>query len=91
MKTIYLLSILFIYSAVSFSQNFINSSRDEDGRNYLLFNYQPLLTRSANQITLDWIYDTKAPMLSSLKSADVNGDGIKEIVVYTYDTTEGNP
>ena len=90
MKKIYLLSILFVFSAVSFSQTFLNSNRDKDGRNYFSFNYQPLLTRSVNQITPDWIYDTKAPILSSLKSADVDGDGIKEIIISTYDTTDGN-
>lgn len=90
MKKYYLLSILLVFSVVNFSQTFLNSDQDEDGRKHLLFNHQPFSTRSINQITPEWIYDTKAPILSSLKSADVDGDGVKEIVVSTYDTTDSN-
>ena len=91
MKKLYFLSILLIFSAVNFSQSFINSNHQEDGINYLLFNHQPRFIESVNQITPDWIYDTKAIILSSLKSADLNGDGIKEIIVSTYDTIPGSP
>lgn len=90
MKMFYLLISLFIFSNLSFSQTFLNSSREDDEKDYFLFNKQPLLTKSVNQITPDWIYDTKAPILSSLKSADINGDGIKEIIISTYDTSNGN-
>jgi Secretion system C-terminal sorting domain/FG-GAP-like repeat len=90
MKKYILLIILLVFSVVNFSQTFLNTNQDEDGNNYLLFNHQPFSTRSTNQIIPEWIYDTKAPILSSLKSADVDGDGIKEIVVSTYDTTDGN-
>ena len=90
MKKYCLLSFLFVFSVVNFSQTFLNSDQDEEGRKYLLFNNRPFSTKSMNQITPEWIYDTKAPILSSLKSADVDGDGVMEIVVSTYDTTDGN-
>ncbi len=91
MKNFYLLSILLILSVVNHSQTFLNSDKNGDGDNYIFFNHQPILTEPLNQITPDWIYDTKAIILSSLKSADVNGDGIKEIIVSTYDTIPGSP
>jgi len=90
MKKYYLLSFLLVFSVVNYGQTFLNSDQDEDGSNYLFFKHQPFSTRSINQITPEWVYDTKAPILSSLKSADVDGDGVKEIVVSTYDTTDGN-
>ena len=90
MKKFLLLSILLLFSVANFSQTFLNIDRDKDGKNYLLFNHQPISTRSINQIFPEWIYDTEAPILSSLKSGDIDGNGIKEIVISTYDTTAGN-
>ena len=90
MKKYLLLIILLVFSVVNFSQTFLNSDQDKDGKNYLLFNHQPISTRSINQIFPEWIYDTEAPILSSLKLGDIDGDGIKEIVISTYDTTAGN-
>ncbi len=92
MKKILLAIIfLFILSTINFSQTYLSSDENLDGSNYLFFNQIPTLTKHINQIIPDWIYDTNAPILSSLKSADVNGDGIKEIIISTYDTTDGNP
>ena len=91
MKKILLpVTFLFILSNVHFSQTYFSSDENQDGRNYQAFKMQKSLTKHLNQIIPDWIYDTQAPILSSLKSADVNGDGVKEIVVSTFDTT-GNP
>jgi len=90
MKKNLLLSILFIYSGVNFSQTFIESNQMKDEKNYLLFNHNPLSSESINQIIPDWIFNTKAPILSSLKAADINGNGAKEVVLSNYDTTTGN-
>jgi hypothetical protein len=90
MKKYLLPGILLVFSVVNFSQTFLNSDKDKDGKNYLLFDHQPFSKGSINQITPDWMYDTKAPILSSLKSGDIDGDGIQEIVISTYDTTAGN-
>ncbi|MCW9098577.1 MAG: hypothetical protein OQJ93_14445, partial [Ignavibacteriaceae bacterium] len=92
MKKILLpITFLLILSNANFSQTYLSSDKNQDGNNYLFFNEQKSSTEHINQIVPDWIYDTKAPILSGLKSADVNGDGIKEIVVSTFDTTDGNP
>jgi hypothetical protein len=92
MKKILLpITFLLILSNANFSQTYLSSDKNQDGNNYLFFNEQKSSTEHLNQIVPDWIYDTKAPILSGLKSADVNGDGIKEIVVSTFDTTDGNP
>jgi hypothetical protein len=92
MKKILLpLTFLFILSTLNFSQTYLNSDKNEEGGNYSSFNNKPGFAEHVNQILPDWIYDTRAPILSGLKSADVNGDGIKEIVVSTFDTTDGNP
>ena len=50
MKKNLLLSILFIYSGVNFSQTFIESNQMKDEKNYLLFNHNPLSSESINQI-----------------------------------------
>ena len=92
MKKILLpVTFLFILSKLNFSQTFLSSDKNQDGSNYLIFKNQKALTEHLNQIIPDWIYDTQAPIFSGLKSADVNGDGVKEIVVSTFDTTDGNP
>jgi len=90
MKKIYLITLLTIFSTLIFSQDFTNSNKNENGKNYLRFNFTPQLEKPANQIVPDWIFETRAPILSSLKSADVNGNGVNEIVISTYDTTAGN-
>ena len=90
MKKLLILIILLVFSVVNFSQTFLNITEDKDEMNYLLFNYQDISTKSINQIIPEWIYDTGAPILSGLKSGDIDGDGIKEIVISTYDTTDGN-
>jgi hypothetical protein len=85
------LSFLLIFTNSIYSQSFIQSDRKADRKDYLKFSHQSFFTEQINQITPDWIYDTKAIILSSLKCADVNNDGVKEVVVSTYDTTEGSP
>jgi hypothetical protein len=92
MKKILLpITFLSILSNLNFSQIYLNSDKNQDGSNYLVFKEQTSLTKHLNQIVPDWIYDTQAPIFSGLKSADVNDDGIKEIVISTFDTTDGNP
>lgn len=39
---------------------------------------------SMGTITPDWIFDTEAPMLSSPKAADLDGDDVMEIILTTY-------
>jgi len=90
MKRNLLLIILFVYSFSNFSQTLLYHDQDINGRSYIYSELKSFSTSMINQITPDWIYDTYAPILSSLKSADINGDGVKEIVVSTYDTTDGN-
>ncbi len=90
MKKFYLIIFLFMFTAVSFSQTFLSADKENGGENYLLFNQQPSSAASINQLVPAWVYDTGAPILSSLKSADVDGDGVKELIVSTYDTTDGN-
>ena len=90
-KTLLTVTFLFIISILNFSQTYLSSDENLGVGNDLLFNNKPGYDKHLNQIIPDWIYDTEAPILSSLKSADVNGDGIKEIVVSTFDTTDGNP
>lgn len=85
------LSFLLILTNSIFCQSFLQSDESADGMDYLKFNHQSIFAEQINQITPDWIYDTKAIILSSLKCADINADGVKEVVVSTYDTTEGSP
>jgi hypothetical protein len=89
-KSLLLLSCLSFLSSQIISQNFINSDESLDGKDYLKFNQNSFFIEKANQIAPDWIFDTKATILSSLKCGDLNADGTKEIVVSTYDTT-ANP
>ena len=90
-KILLLITFPFILSNLNFSQTYLSSDKNQDGSNYLVFNQQKSIIEHSNQIVPDWIYDTQAPIFSGLKSADVNGDGVKEIVVSTFDTTDGNP
>jgi hypothetical protein len=89
-KILLLLSCLSFLSSQIISQTFINSDESLDGKDYLKFSQNAFFTEQVNQITPDWIFDTKATILSSLKCGDLNADGIKEVVVSTYDTT-ANP
>jgi hypothetical protein len=91
MKKILPITFLFVLSNLNFSQTYLSSDENHAGNGYSSFNNKTNFVDHLNQIVPDWIYDTQAPILSSLKSADVNGDGIKEIVVSTFDTTDGNP
>ncbi len=89
MKKFYIITLLMFYSVLGFSQTFYSSTSETENE-YLNFSLNHIIDKPENQIVPDWIYDTKAPILSSLKSADVNADGIKEIIISTYDTTTGN-
>ena len=89
-KILLLLSCLSFLSSKIISQTFINPDESLDGKDYLKFGRKSFFTEHANQITPDWIYDTKATILSSLKCGDLNVDGIKEVVISTMDTSS-NP
>ncbi|MBT8380663.1 MAG: T9SS type A sorting domain-containing protein [Ignavibacteria bacterium] len=89
-KILLLLTCIFLFSIQTFTQTFISSNENSEDREYLKFIQSKIFTEQINQITRDWIYDTKATILSSLKCGDLNADGVKEIVVSTYDTTS-NP
>jgi len=89
-KILLLLSCLSFLSTQIISQTFINSDESLDSKDYLKFSRKSFFTEQVNQITPDWIYDTKATVLSSLKCGDLNVDGIKEVVISTMDTSS-NP
>ena len=42
-------------------------------------------------ITPTWTFSTDAPILSTPKMADLDGDGVKEIIVTTFSTNPDNP
>ncbi len=89
-KILLLLSCLSFLSTQIISQTFINSDESLDSKDYLKFSRKSFITKQANQIEPDWIFDTKATILSSLKCGDLNADGIKEVVISTMDTSS-NP
>jgi hypothetical protein len=86
-----LLTLVILLSATGFCQILISPDEDKKSEGLVSLSSQTFPTEQINQIVPDWIYDTKAPILSSLKSADINNDGVKEIIISTYDTTDGNP
>ncbi len=90
-KILLLLSCISFLSSQIFSQSFISSDEGLNDKTSLVFNHSASFSEQVNQIVPDWIYDTKATILSSLKCADLNADGIKEVIISTYDTTDGNP
>ena len=90
-KFLLLIAFLSFISTLSFSQIFIKSNPIDEEMNLLSRSNNIRSSEQINQIIPDWIYDTQAPILSSLKSADINNDGVKEIIVSTFDTTDGNP
>jgi hypothetical protein len=89
-KFLLLLSCFSFLSSQIFCQNFISSYKGLDDKSSLIFNHSTSFTEQANQIIPDWIYETKATVLSSLKCGDLNADGVKEIVISTMDTSS-NP
>ena len=89
-KILQLLSCFSFFSVQVFSQTLISSDQSLDDKAYLNFNHSISLSEQLNQVVPDWIYDTKATILSSLKSGDLNADGVKEIIISTMDTSS-NP
>ena len=89
-KILLLLSCFSFLSSQIFSQAFISSDKGLDDEVSLIFNHFTSINEQVNQIVPEWIYDTKATILSSLKCGDLNADGVKEIVISTMDTSS-NP
>jgi len=89
-KILLLLSCFSFLSSQIFSQTFISSDKGLDDEVSLIFNHFTSINEQVNQIVPEWIYDTKATILSSLKCGDLNADGVKEIVISTMDTSS-NP
>ena len=80
------LIILFIYLVANGSlfckTEFIRSSFSDTGEDFLLTNTSHI--NFIEERERDWNYHTQSPVLSSLKIADLDGDGIKDIIVTTY-------
>ena len=81
-----LLVLLLIYvvtiGSLFCKTEFIKSSSSETGEDLFINNsHQTNLLENRER---DWNYHTQAPVLSALKIADLDGDGIKDIIMTTY-------
>jgi hypothetical protein len=80
------LIILLIYMVAKGSlfckTEFIKSSSSDTGEDLVINNsHQTNLLKNRER---DWNYHTQSPVLSSLKIADLDGDGVKDIIMTTY-------
>ena len=73
---------LFFYYSLLGDVKFTKSSESDTGEDFFLTNTdQTILLEKRER---DWNYHTQSPVLSALKIADLDGDGIKDVIMTTY-------